>query len=592
MPAYVPPHRRASAAAPSSAPPSSSIASSSRSANPPFSFRCSCEKSGARHAIYTDGHAISSCRWGSLLGGTSQFCASFYHIEPTPEGGIPELCLNAACGQQPCPRKTVVLVARLQQQKADNSWTDVYVARYSNCFQGGTEANMHAEKFLLSDPKLSAALNGMPQAGGRLILYLTYQPCHHSGGHKKRGMGEHGTSCTELLLRFVADVLMPRRIILDIRLTYIYRAHWAQGGYDRKYEPAVMAARRGLELLAQQAPHVELSALAPSDWDWLIGQCDEKVRSMWREGKHPLGEGAREARQKMDAFVADFLAGFGRTRSDGDVAAAVEVEEEPNGRATIVCERCIVEDEQPDAPAPAADEKKDDGTRATTTTADAVQPSIRHVPSADADLSAYAAWAGAIAASDSTIAKDGLLSASHAMHAALKRFADGDESIAASFDVAAVINIGDLHFVECRVGEALAGLLVADVHEAPMQILRVLVAHEFRSGGARQPPTPSVMTRLGHALLTHAIGADKAAAARVAFELASVACVVAHQGKWKHILETYHHPLCGSGTSAVEPSKDPRRSPLFVWRALSFIESAFTTKVEYERWLRGAVQST
>ena len=100
---------------------------------------------------------------------------------------------------------------------------------------------MHAEKFLLSDPKLSAALNGMPQAGGRLILYLTYQPCHHSGGHKKRGMGEHGTSCTELLLRFVADVLMPRRIILDIRLTYIYRAHWAQGGYDRKYEPAVMA---------------------------------------------------------------------------------------------------------------------------------------------------------------------------------------------------------------------------------------------------------------------------------------------------------------------------------------------------------------
>ena len=75
---------------------------------------------------------------------------------------------------------------------------------------------MHAEKFLLSDPKLSAALNGMPQAGGRLILYLTYQPCHHSGGHKKRGMGEHGTSCTELLVGHAAMAHNARATVRDI----------------------------------------------------------------------------------------------------------------------------------------------------------------------------------------------------------------------------------------------------------------------------------------------------------------------------------------------------------------------------------------
>ena len=53
---------------------------------------------------------------GSLLGSVEQFCASFFHIEPTPEGGIPEMCLSAALGGLPCPRKTVVCVARLQQQ--------------------------------------------------------------------------------------------------------------------------------------------------------------------------------------------------------------------------------------------------------------------------------------------------------------------------------------------------------------------------------------------------------------------------------------------------------------------------------------------
>ena len=59
---------------------------------------------------------------------------------------------------------------------------------------------------------------------GQLLLYLIYQPCHHSGGHKRQGMGQHGTSCTTLLLRHRRKVLMPRQVGLSLRLAYLYRA--------------------------------------------------------------------------------------------------------------------------------------------------------------------------------------------------------------------------------------------------------------------------------------------------------------------------------------------------------------------------------
>jgi len=75
--------------------------------------------------------------------------------------------------------------------------------RYANCFRGNSEFNVHAEEFLLEDQALITALDGLEGAeppkvlttaagpaaelAAELTLFMTYQPCHHSGGNVPRG---------------------------------------------------------------------------------------------------------------------------------------------------------------------------------------------------------------------------------------------------------------------------------------------------------------------------------------------------------------------------------------------------------------------
>ncbi len=87
----------------------------------------------------------------------------------------------------------VTIVARVLGAETG---ADLYVARYANCFRGRSEWNMHAEEFMLSDPQLLELLRGSACAAGAgsdkgggvseraatLRLYMSYQPCHHSGG--------------------------------------------------------------------------------------------------------------------------------------------------------------------------------------------------------------------------------------------------------------------------------------------------------------------------------------------------------------------------------------------------------------------------
>ena len=120
-----------------------------------------------------------------MIGSVGQLCGSFFHIEATPEDGIPQLCLSAELGGPVCARKTVCCVARVQAGAADGTWVDKYVGRYFNCWQGNSQANLHAEHFLLQDAGLAAAVGALDDGQGRLLLYLTYQPCHHSGGHRR-----------------------------------------------------------------------------------------------------------------------------------------------------------------------------------------------------------------------------------------------------------------------------------------------------------------------------------------------------------------------------------------------------------------------
>ena len=80
---------------------------------------------------------------------------------------------------------------------------DVYVARYSNC-----PDNEHAEIFFLRDQQLRSSL---PAArGGRLLLYLNKQPCHHSSDHLR------ASSCTLCLLDFADTHLRPLGIFMEV----------------------------------------------------------------------------------------------------------------------------------------------------------------------------------------------------------------------------------------------------------------------------------------------------------------------------------------------------------------------------------------
>ena len=221
---------------------------------------------GAGHVRTLDDPAGPST---PLLGGVRQFCAAFWHIEPTTEAGLTERCLHAARGGTACARKTVVCVSRLQERTpapsgagssagsdSPHRWRDLYTARYANCHREGAQ-NTHAERFMVGDAALAAVLARVV-APIRLIMYLTYQPCHYSGGHTRevrspaREISSSGpemrapnpsrsardravtypqamdssTSCTRLLLRYASTELRPRGATLHIRVPYLYRAHW------------------------------------------------------------------------------------------------------------------------------------------------------------------------------------------------------------------------------------------------------------------------------------------------------------------------------------------------------------------------------
>ncbi|KAL3914274.1 MAG: hypothetical protein SGPRY_007680 [Prymnesium sp.] len=287
------------------------VAPHRRGASHPSACRCASQPS----LFPFSPHICPSRASLPLLGSLAQFCAAFYHIEPTVEAGLEELCLAPTR----CPRKSVACIARLQRRHASGSWEDAYVCRYHNCYQGSSEANVHAERFLCDDKVMQSAVESV--RGGRLVLYLTYQPCHFSGGHSSQRMGGR-TSCTKLLLEYSEKQLAPHQVALEIRVAYIYRAHWKEGCYSPKYKTAVDSAIEGLKLLSSH-PGVSISALNDEDWKFLAHQCEEAVargfdaaaagdttvRTVAKEEEVRLAftPNVRKQRAALDRFIAASL---------------------------------------------------------------------------------------------------------------------------------------------------------------------------------------------------------------------------------------------------------------------------------------------
>ena len=129
------------------------------------------------------------------------------------------------------------------------------------------------------------------------------------------------------------QVLSPRNVRLEIRVAYVYRAHWEAGAYDPKYLPAVEAAREGLRLLSGIG--VRLEPLSPSDWDWLAGHCDDAVGRAWRERTPPFDDETVGLRQKMDAFIGTFLGNCLSETLAAEPRDRAEIAAEPRDRAEI-----------------------------------------------------------------------------------------------------------------------------------------------------------------------------------------------------------------------------------------------------------------
>ena len=75
-------------------------------------------------------------------------------------------------------------------------------------------------------------------------IYLTYQPCHFSGGHYRKS----NNSCTESLIQYYNNVLKPYSISANIRFGYLYRAHWTE---SPKYVIMIKNAQEGIKLLRE-----------------------------------------------------------------------------------------------------------------------------------------------------------------------------------------------------------------------------------------------------------------------------------------------------------------------------------------------------
>jgi hypothetical protein len=220
-------------------------------------------------------------------------------------------------------------VARLQRRAAANPsrWEDVQVSRYHNCQRrDGTRA--HAETFLVADGRLRSSITSLSSGDGghgaaRLVLYMTYQPCHYSGGHTAAQMRGSVMSCSNLLLRFMRDVLSPARVALELVLAYVYRAHWQEGHFPPKYSPAVAAARDGIRLLAG-AGGVSLRAFQPKDWQWLATLTDPRALLALR--RHGLFGAGGDGHRTMDAILAAHATEAGAAAAGATAADATEAE--------------------------------------------------------------------------------------------------------------------------------------------------------------------------------------------------------------------------------------------------------------------------
>jgi hypothetical protein len=178
----------------------------------------------------------------------------------------------------------------------------LFLSKYENVFRGGTEDNLHVEDLVVADRRLEEALCS-PYPNKTLTIYVSYQPCHHSGGGRKL-VHVHGKSCSRLIASWWKQKLQPRNVDFRFKCCGLYRAHWEDSTLFRLKEDVDMygarsgRAREGLQLLNSGGIRVE--GMNDEDWKRFLSWCDPKITAQ-------ISEDHWQRRKIFDEKVREFL---------------------------------------------------------------------------------------------------------------------------------------------------------------------------------------------------------------------------------------------------------------------------------------------
>ena len=193
---------------------------------------------------------------GNIFHHPDHFCEAMFHCTKSYEWNFPFLCVNTS----KCYRTVIYSIAKLEQKGEKD-----YIARYKNCYRGSTDKNVHAEEFMI--PDLKRKIKGP----GKLMVYLTLQPCHNSGGHREVAT-HNGKNCTDLMIAFAREY---PNLEITIKCSNIYRANWSddskfKNDEDLKlFKHKVVSAQEGIVKLLRE-PNIDVTGFIYSDWHFLV----------------------------------------------------------------------------------------------------------------------------------------------------------------------------------------------------------------------------------------------------------------------------------------------------------------------------------
>lgn len=245
-----------------------------------------------------------------LFNNLPDFCQGYFHIDDCKEWDQNEYCLQCSTfktnglltNKKVCLKSTVHGLLTIYDNINNQI---IFYKAYKNIFMGSTEENIHVEDLIVADKELEAYL----KENLIVTLYISYQPCHHSGGRRNMAADHiHTKSCTELIRKWWIEKLIPKNITFNIKCLGIYRAHWTdENSFGSDFDRDVFLnrterAREGLRLLMKSHENkiINVDAMNPNDWKIILLFCSLPI-------KISIKENMWKVRYEYDDKIRDFL---------------------------------------------------------------------------------------------------------------------------------------------------------------------------------------------------------------------------------------------------------------------------------------------